>query len=78
MGPVNFFPAKILDKVNLGISQAKTTPTPTIRRLLVIPFIKYRTSHGPWLLREGPETSTEWKSESLSDGQVARGNILCD
>ena len=41
---LKFGPSKLLQilyRVNLGISLAKTPTTPTIRRLLVIPFRKY-------------------------------------
>ena len=38
-----------------------------IWKLLVIAFRKYMLSHGLRTLREGPETATEWKSESVRD-----------
>ena len=41
--------------------------------LLVMAFRKYMTSHGPRTLREGPETTTEWKSESVTDGWTLEG-----
>ena len=37
-----------------------------IQLLLAIPFRKYMASHGQETLRKGPETLTEWKSESVN------------
>ena len=42
-------------------------------KLLVMAFRKYMTSHGPRTLREGPETPTEWISESVTDGWTLEG-----
>ena len=33
-------------------------------------FGKYITSCGPWTLCDGPETPTQWKSESVSAGRI--------
>ena len=35
-------------------------------KVLFIPFRKYITSHDLWTLCNGPETPTEWKSESVT------------
>ena len=40
---------------NLSISPGKTPPTPPIRRLLVIPFRKYMTSHILQMLSKVPD-----------------------
>ena len=39
----------------------------TSPQLLVIAFKKHMTSRRPQTLREGPQTPTEWKSESVND-----------
>ena len=58
-GPSKFLPGQILDRAshgNIVISLTKTPPTPTRRRLLVIPFRKYMTSLSLGTLHEGPVT----------------------
>ena len=38
-------------------------------KLLVRAFIKHLTSRGPWVHCSGPETPTQWKAVSGSDGR---------
>ena len=76
VGQVNSFPGQILDRVNIGISPAKTPLTQTIRRLFFIPFRK-RSANAPWGSRNTDRVEI-WKCHQRTDQPTDQDTKLCD
>ena len=62
----------ILDGIEVSLWMAPRfyldpSPLPPCGKLVIIPLRKYITSNAIRMLFEGPETSTKWKADSVTD-----------